>query len=166
MTDEPNSSTWHQILRQRLGNSATWLTQSVLGLRRGTLAARYAHLFLVFFHSGVYHLLINIAEGTDLRHSTSVTFFVTQAVAIAVEDLVIWLGQRALGVKPGVAGSRPSLGWRILGYVWTALFLAWSFPVWAYPIIARSQGVPEHRFTLFSVAEVVKAKIRRAELVS
>ena len=123
------------MLRQRMGNLATWLTQSVLGLRRGSVAARYLHLFLVFFHSGVYHLVINVAEGIEPRRSTSLTFFVQQAAAIMAEDFVIWLEQRALGKEPASVGARPSLGWRFLGYFWTAIFLAWTFPGWTYPVI-------------------------------
>ena len=56
-------------------------------------------------------------------------FFLSQAVAITVEDGVIALGRRV-----GLTGASPI--WRILGYAWVWTWFAICFPTWQDPLLS------------------------------
>ncbi|KKO96696.1 hypothetical protein THAR02_11197 [Trichoderma harzianum] len=96
----------------------------VCRLSRGTLLARYSRTFLVFWISGMYHIL---SDGVEVE-SGVVRFFVMQAAAIMLEDAVQALYQT----------SRVTLGVRsqkLIGYIWVYSFLVWTSPGWRYPVI-------------------------------
>ncbi|KAI9651498.1 MAG: hypothetical protein M1831_004669 [Alyxoria varia] len=137
---------WHQVLRRLLSSPATFMAGQILGLRRGSLSYRYAHLFAVFTFSGLFHILPHIAMGMPSTVGMgALRFFVTQACGIAFEDAVVWAYGRLLARLARArakdandnAGVVRLLLERSVGYVWTAMFLVWSAPAWAYPVSAR-----------------------------
>ena len=81
---------WHQMLRYKLSATADWAVYSVLGLRRGDLAARYAHLFGVFAASGLCHIMMDIVGPIKVSETYAFRFYVLQAVGITIEDGVRW----------------------------------------------------------------------------
>ena len=38
------------------------------------------------------------------------------------------------------SNGQPKLPMRILGYLWLVLWMAWSMPVWTYPVSRRDTG--------------------------
>ena len=132
--DHLSSTFWHQNVRQRIGHPATFVTQSVLGLRRHTLSARYAHLFLTFLNSGLYHVPVDYIQGVPLARTGAVHFFVLQAAAIAVEDAVQWAWSRRQPAGEEAPKHKPSRFYRLLGVMWVVAWLAWSTPIWSYPM--------------------------------
>ena len=128
--------TWHQLFRQRFSNLATFLTRRVLRLPRGSLMARYAHLYLVFIQSALLHFLMDAASGYSLGRSGSPRFFLMQAAAITAEDFVTWACAQTAGPPRRGADGRPVLWARALGYAWVLVWLAWTTPGWMYPLIA------------------------------
>ena len=77
----PLSVFWHQWLTLPFCGPATWFTQSVLGLKRNTPTAKYAHLFLVFFLSGTLHTISNIANRVSPSHTGAMMCFAPKHLA-------------------------------------------------------------------------------------
>lgn len=81
---------WHQMMQYKLLATADWGVYTVLGIHRGGLTARYAHLFSVFFTSGLCHVLMDIIGPIKLSETYALRFFVLQAVGITIEDGIQW----------------------------------------------------------------------------
>lgn len=98
------------------------------------------------------HLLIDIASGIPLNASGAMTFFVTQAFGIVIEDLVTTTYRFLFfsSFRP------PSLEERILGRVWVVAFLTWCTPMYLYPMLWRSNMGLEDSTIPFSVVKMLK----------
>lgn len=81
---------WHALLRYKLSATADWAVFRVLGLRRGSFAARYAHLAGVFAASGLCHVMMDVIGPIKLEETYAFRYFALQAVGIALEDGVQW----------------------------------------------------------------------------
>ncbi|KAJ7584636.1 membrane bound O-acyl transferase family-domain-containing protein [Mycena floridula] len=119
--------TWHQILRRFVTAHGRFLSSRILGLARGTNLSAYVQLYTAFLLSATIHYL---ADYTVLRNWSGggLKFFISQPLAITIEDGVIALGQRF-----GIKGS--SLLWRLLGYAWVWTWFAPVFPTWQDPLM-------------------------------
>ncbi|KIK64190.1 hypothetical protein GYMLUDRAFT_40475 [Collybiopsis luxurians FD-317 M1] len=119
---------WHQQLRHLVSAPGDLVAQRWLCLARGTNASAYTKLFIAFLITGTIHQVGDYSlQHRDFWAGGSLYFFVSQAVAITVEDGII-----ALGKKGGIQDS----GYvRILGYVWTVSWFAFSLPVWLDPCV-------------------------------
>ncbi|KAL0958252.1 hypothetical protein HGRIS_000405 [Hohenbuehelia grisea] len=100
---------------------------AVLGLKAGGNPSAYVQLYTAFLISGLIHYA---CDRMALRNWSggALQFFMGQAVAIHVEDIVLAIAQR-LGVK-----ERPA--WRVLGYTWVWAWFAWRIPTWQGLILA------------------------------
>lgn len=94
---------------------------------RGSNLSAYTQLYIGFLLSGLIHLSSDYMVRRRLTSST-VRFFMLQAVAITLEDLFLWY-TKALRSNPGV-------GWlnRIVGYCWVIWWMTWSFPIFLDPM--------------------------------
>ncbi|CAI6334294.1 unnamed protein product [Periconia digitata] len=116
---------WHQQLRHML-TAYTDASADFLRIPRGTNFSSYFKLYLAFFISGSFHGLsqLYLPRPSNIAASECslgfLKFFLCQAVAITLEDLVIWLW--------GVTGWRTKKVY-FVGYLWVFLFLGWSFPL-------------------------------------
>lgn len=128
------SKFWHQQFRTRLTNIASALTLNVLRLREKSLAARYVQIFFVFFLSGFHHLVVEYGIGLDWVTSGAMQFYMAQVVGIILEDAVrAYQPQARRGLKDqNTSANREE---KVLGYVWVLLWLSWSYPCMAYPIL-------------------------------
>jgi hypothetical protein len=71
------------------------------------------------------------------RHADALKFFLSQAVVITFEEIVIALARRV--------GFTDSRGWRIFGYAWVQLWFILSLPWWLQPHISAGlieNGMP------------------------
>ena len=125
------------------------MTRSVFGLRNGRLLRRYLFIFLTFGVSGMLHLCADVASGLSWRDSGAVQFFSVQSLGILLEDAVqatyqsvITRKEKAIEADVSLSGrSTGPLVWeRMAGYVWVAVWMAWSVPVYTYPVARRSHG--------------------------
>lgn len=115
---------WHQFTRRGLTSFSTGFAQA-LGLKKGTNAYSYVHLYTAFLLSGILHagsiLILPSQINLTLQDKTAgmIAFFVWQAVAISVEDFVQWVFCTTFG------GPNASRSWivRLVGYSW----VVWSF---------------------------------------
>lgn len=138
-------------MRKFLTASADVVVYKVFQFGNGALITRYFHLSLVFLFSGLLHELVDIAEGFPRSYVGSIHFFMTQAVGIMLEDAVQAAYRAIIGIK---RGTPPTLMARAVGYIWLALFLCWSTPMWIYPrqrAIRGEEGENALPFSLLSL---------------
>jgi hypothetical protein len=124
--------TWHQLLRrvscpwfcsrstlnkyiflQFFSSHGKFLAQRVFKFRSGGNVSAYIQLYTAFLISGLIHAAPSNAGA--LR------FFVSQAVGITLEDIIIALAARI--------GLRHQL-FRRLGYVWVSCWFVYSLSPW------------------------------------
>lgn len=129
--------TWHQILKWFLapfGKAAS----SALGLKRGTPGSLFTQVYVAFFFSGLLHtggdiVLSGSATSAVSRPLFSMPFFMWQALAITLEDVVIRIATR-LGVKYSV--------WtRVLGFVWVVAWFGWCVPEFVDNLMKAGGGI-------------------------
>lgn len=72
------------------------------------------------------------ATGRDLG---DIRFFLTQAIAIMIEDHVIAFGRHVLGIK----GT--SRFWKGVGFCWVVAFTTWSRRSWYGPQVEKGYWV-------------------------
>lgn len=102
------------------------------GFSRGTNRSSYTQLYVAFFLSAIFHTFgDSIHRGSiTYRH---ITFFLLQAVAITLEDLVIYCSTRLLlqrKIKLNTGGHLVHAVVRVIGYSWVLLWLCWTLPMW------------------------------------
>lgn len=92
-----------------------------LHIPKGSYLSNYFKVFGAFFVAYALH-----GYGTHLGGGTQGAdwnFFMSQAVAIWVEETAVRLFKRSgLSVRPSLA--------KLVGYIWTALFIATSVMLW------------------------------------
>ncbi|KAG8935600.1 hypothetical protein FRC02_007311, partial [Tulasnella sp. 418] len=110
--------TWHQLLRQPVSRWGKWIAQK-LNFKSGTNASSYTQLYVAFVMSGVIHSLGDRMMIGKSGMGSSMPFFLQQAVAITLEDFVIWLGRRTFGTPYWA---------RWVGYIWVICWFRWSLP--------------------------------------
>lgn len=80
-----------------------------------------------------------VAAGLPWHKSGALLFFCNQTVGIMLEDVAQAVYDSSVGRKAEVK-KRPRLWKRVLGYAWVLAWMAWSMPVWTYPVSERSKG--------------------------
>ena len=81
-------------------------------------------------------MAVDLATGIVWYESGSVRFAGTQAVGICFEDGMQAIYRRYKTYFPPQLEERMNL----IGRIWVGLFLAWTIPVWASPVLLRGQG--------------------------
>jgi hypothetical protein len=127
---------WHQGMANCLTGPAKFVTFGILRLHKGSILARYVFTLIVFALSGTMHICGELTAGIPLSESGVVQFFITQVLGLLMEDFVSGLWSWTMGRNGG------KIQWwkKAVGFVWVAVWLAWSMPVWTYPASRRSQG--------------------------
>ena len=145
---------WHQYLRVTLEGCASLVVRS-LHIPKGTLIYRYTHIFLCFLASGLIHIGADWGETIPLRESGALYFFLTQAFGIMLEDAF----QAAYYHFSGKQRKKetPKMH-KIVGFVWLAIFLTWSSPVWLYPQIRHIRLGPDNFWPFSLIKYVQKAR--------
>lgn len=136
-----------------MSSPASFTTDIILHIPKGTLPSRYTHLFLTFFLSGLIHALTDIASGFTWQESGSIRFFCTQALGIMAEDGLQALVRGSLPDRKVPARYQSVV--KVLGYVWVFAFLVWSTPVWIYPSLYANRGEEKDLIVPYSVLGVV-----------
>ena len=101
---------------------------------RGTNRSSYTQLYIAFFLSALIHFSGDFMFEKRLVHR-SFKFFLLQAVAITVEDFVIYSAKRLLhwrGIELKLGKADES--WaeavlRVIGYCWVTLWFCFTVPM-------------------------------------
>ena len=118
-----DSRVWHQMLRRTLTAHGNFLANG-LYLPKGMITT-YFILFTAFFISGLMHATGDYMLSQNFSETTSIQFFLLQAVGITFEDAVIALAQRL--------GYKESNAFKLFGFVWVFAWFAFSLPMWLDP---------------------------------
>ncbi|RAL07259.1 wax synthase family protein [Aspergillus homomorphus CBS 101889] len=121
--------TWHQTFRQPLTSNADFLLSLVWKSPNGRLAW-YFRALLAFTVSGIIHLFMDVGFGVPMAKSGALWFFCLQILGVLLESIVRDL------VRPLRARMNPGVK-RVIGYVWVALFMLWTVPIWINPILIQ-----------------------------
>ncbi|MCJ1352564.1 MAG: hypothetical protein MMC33_002548 [Icmadophila ericetorum] len=151
---------WHQLIRSRFVVLPELIVYKIFRLRRGRLLTRYTNLFLVFLASGIFHLLIDIAQGLPFAESGSIKYYCLQALGIMLEDGVQAVYRSLYGLKRDAA-QPPSLIVKLVGYAWVLSFFVLFTPMWLYPTAYRNNGEEIDRILPFSIINYRLDKITR-----
>ena len=108
----------------------------MLNIERGTPLSSYTQLWLAFAISGTMHA--NSMRGLPRPLNITTTectigmlrFFLWQALAITVEDFIMWACRRSLG------GMGPRYLRRVIGYIWVVGSF-WISMAWAGDVMLR-----------------------------
>ena len=93
-----------------------FVSRDLLHLLKGSFASKYAQLFVSFFIGGVLHSIASLLVcGND---DGKFSFFITQFVAIFIEDHVIDFAK--------CIEAKENRAWRVLGYLWAFCRLSFS----------------------------------------
>lgn len=117
----------------------------IFGFPRGTNRSSYTQLYVAFVLSGLIHCAGDCAFEKRIVYR-SLKYFFLHAVAITVEDFVIYIATRlllVLGVKlkPGRADeSRTETVVRVVGYCWVTLWLCFAIPIVGVKTSTTSRG--------------------------
>jgi hypothetical protein len=94
---------------------------------------------LVFQLSGLLHLIGDVVAGVHWRNSGVMQWFSMQALGFVIEDSVITLYRKLTGSTPRPSHQVPT--WqKVIGFIWVCCWMAWTMPVWIYPISRASEG--------------------------
>lgn len=93
---------------------------------------------------------MDVGGGIPFDQQGSVRFLVTQALGITAEDVVQTVYKRFRGKQDQYTETPRWI--RMVGNVWTLVFLVWSTPAWFYPEANRRQMNPL-QFSFFGLAK-------------
>ncbi|KAI0018950.1 membrane bound O-acyl transferase family-domain-containing protein [Xylariomycetidae sp. FL0641] len=128
---------WHQINTHRLYAISNYVLFRVLGVSKGSTTAHYIRPWLVFLISGALHVAIDLSAGIPIHRSGAMPFFALQPLGILIEDVFLNFWQQKPGSRPV---NKPMSVQRALGVIWVGLWMAWTAPVYLYPILAQGGG--------------------------
>ncbi|KAH9940665.1 membrane bound O-acyl transferase family-domain-containing protein [Amylocystis lapponica] len=106
---------WHQLLRRVVSAHGEFVSSGILRLRPGTVVSNNVARFAGFYTSGLIHSFGY--HGTLRHHWGDLGFYIWQAAGIGFEELVM---------KTVTLNPTPKM--RMLGYVWTMLWFAYTLP--------------------------------------
>ena len=106
---------------------ASFITQDVLGLRKGTTVGRLSVVVLAFVYTSVFHHYTDVATGNSWLRIGAFQFFMMQILGMFIEDFVRGAWQ-VLDSGSRDQPVRASLATRSLGFLWVLLWLTVSFP--------------------------------------
>jgi hypothetical protein len=139
------------MMRYKLESISDFITKDLLRMQKGTLAARYGGIFMVFFTSGLCHVMMDVWSQIPLRECRAMDFFYAQAFGIMLEDGVQALYRKARGVKR--TDAEPKFWIKAIGFMWTMVFVVWSTPMWIYPGMRNAKNGPRSQLLPFSVVK-------------
>ncbi|PMD33651.1 hypothetical protein L207DRAFT_468992 [Hyaloscypha variabilis F] len=139
---------WHKLMRGALEPMASFLSASILRLKRGTITSTYTHVFLVFFLSGLIHTSVDLEFGIPFLSSPAPRFFIMQALGIMFEEAVERAWRSYAPVSPfefGPNGYEKRRRWaKIVGYCWVWAFFVWTVPSFSWETLRIAGPRTEH----------------------
>jgi hypothetical protein len=170
-SDIIHRTTWHQLLRLGFNPPVAYLMNSILHVHRGTYLYNYGTVFSTFFLSGCLHAYGAYFASASTLSTTAIVvaarehmkFFMLQACGIWFEENVaIVLRMSGLLGKRTPKGETPVMWKRLVGYVWTAVWLGWTTRAWLNNHIMNGmfvEDVPPYSFGrwLWTSLGVIKA---------
>ncbi|KAJ9485366.1 hypothetical protein VN97_g7982 [Penicillium thymicola] len=128
---------WHQLLRLPLTSTSNFLTRDVLGLPRSSFVERYTNVFVVFFFSGLTHVILDSLRNISPWDFWTMSFFLSFVLGYMIEDGVQGLWKRTLG--PQNDNGLPVWWQKALGFCWVSIWLGVTSPWYFRLAIIKSE---------------------------
>jgi hypothetical protein len=121
---------------------------------------RYVNVFIVFFLSGLIHVVIDSLRDVSLKELGTMAFFLSFVVGYMIEDGVIALWKRTRGSRND---SLPAWWQRVLGFCWVITWLGVTSP-WFF---RSAMTKPEEQMGLvpFSVAGLIDLPVLQSIVI-
>ncbi|OQE44634.1 hypothetical protein PENCOP_c002G06649 [Penicillium coprophilum] len=150
---------WHQMLRLPLTSTSNFLARDALGLPRSSLE-RYVNVFIVFFLSGLVHVVIDSVRNVSPKELGTMSFFLSFVVGYMIEDGVLALWKRTRGSQNS---GLPAWWQRALGFWWVITWLGVTSP-WFFRLAMQK---PEEQMVLvpFSVAGFMSLPVLKSIVI-
>ncbi|KAF8639109.1 hypothetical protein AX17_001724 [Amanita inopinata Kibby_2008] len=136
---------WHQSLRRVGVSHGRFLAYRVFRLKKGSTASFLVQVYITFLLSGLVHLAGDYALVGRLSSCRGLHFFLSQAVAITVESVVLSAAQK-------LSISYPC---RWLGYLWVLAWFTYTLPQWVDPLLRAGLSEASSNLGFFSWANTV-----------
>ncbi|KAI2731882.1 hypothetical protein CBS147332_1021 [Penicillium roqueforti] len=117
---------WHQMLRLPLTSTSNFLARDVLRLPRSSLVERYTNVFIVFFFSGLIHVVLDSLRDVSPREPGTMSFFLSFVIGYIIEDGVQALWKRTRGSRDNI--GLPTWWQKTIGYCWVLTWLGVTSP--------------------------------------
>lgn len=131
---------------------SNFLARDVLHLPRPSILERYTNVFIVFFLSGVMHLVLDFVSDVPWALSGSMHFFLSFVVGIMIEDGVQALWKRISPPQISKDGEVQTPLWKkAVGMLWVMMWLA----VFSTPYMERLTQLPPSDMMPLSVVRMV-----------
>ena len=114
------------MLRLPLTSTSNFLARDVLGLPRSSLVERYTNVFIVFFFSGLIHVVLDSLRNVSLWEPGTMSFFLSFVFGYIIEDGVQALWKRTRGSRNNI--NLPTWWQKTLGYCWVLTWLGVTSP--------------------------------------
>ncbi|KGO39348.1 hypothetical protein PEX1_070080 [Penicillium expansum] len=146
---------WHQMLRQPLTSTSNFLARDVLCLPRSSFVERYTNVFVVFFLSGLIHVVLDSLRNVSPWNPWTMSFFLSFVVAYMIEDGVQAFWKRTQGSQNNI--SLPAWWHKALGYCWVVAWLGVTSPWYFRSAMLK----PEEQMVLvpFSVTGLINLSL-------
>ncbi|CAI7587750.1 unnamed protein product [Penicillium viridicatum] len=146
---------WHQFLRLPLTSTSNFLARDVLGLPRPSFVERYTNVFIVFFFSGLTHVILDSLRNVSPWDYWTMSFFLSFVVGYMIEDGVQGLWKRTLGSQND--NGFPVWWQKALGFCWVITWLGVTSPWYFRSAMLK----PEEQMVLvpFSVAGFISLSV-------
>ncbi|KAF9530987.1 membrane bound O-acyl transferase family-domain-containing protein [Crepidotus variabilis] len=147
---------WHQSFRRVFQMHANFIAHTVLRFPKSrSKFILYTKVTLVFLLSGLLHFFTDSVALQSLSVSGALQFYLIQVVGLVIEDTVanLWRYIQGSGtISPkgpsevismnGSGGedktppsTSPPTAFKLLGLLWVLLWLGYTLPMWADPLI-------------------------------
>lgn len=143
-SDTLHSKVWHQLMRQ-VAEDGGKLVASICPFPKRSPASKLFYLVGAFATTGLYHNIVNVF-ATGFRaglHPCGDMAFILMALMVFIESYAIKF------VKDSGHASNVA-GWKLFGYVWTAVAIGWVEIGWVDGL--AKAGIWEVDFKLLNFA--------------
>src|SRR5436190_19529821 len=118
--------------------NAAFVVNNIFGIAKGTSLGRMSITCLVFVISGVMHVIGMRMMGPTCDGWPVFRHYCLMAFGIVFEDLVRQFHSHSVMGKIGATPSRRLR--RVVGYLWTFLFMSWILPKMFFPNAVCADG--------------------------
>lgn len=131
-----NRKFWHQFVRQPFTSLGNFVSRDVFNLPRSSILERHTNLFVIFFISSVFHVIVDLIQSVPMEYSGSIPFYLAFVPGIMLEDGVQQLWERLFPEKRASSQqAEPPFWQRIVGFVWVMVWLGITSTWYFTPMI-------------------------------
>lgn len=133
-------------MRRPFTSVSNYVARNVLNPPRSSILERYTNLFIVFFVSAVFHVVVDILQSIPMEKSGSMSFYLAFVLGIMLEDGVqeVWkrTGCPDASREAMVYHSTNIMSFwkRAIGFIWVTIWLGATSTWYFVPMTQSATG--------------------------